>query len=217
MSIGIRSFSLKGQGQKMSEAERAARGVAQALVVTIAVPWILASLPVEAAPREKLEVIDSSTRSEWIMDERAWGGGVRFYFPNAKHKSGPTDLTPNFALGCDSIDPGKSVWRFLVELASLGSDASGEEETANMKNKAYYFGAPGTAILFDEMDKEFKRVPIRATAWGTLETGRLTREQVKSFTEASQIRVETPRVVFDTRALGASGLHLMPKLPCAAP
>ncbi|MBL1257834.1 hypothetical protein [Methylocystis sp. Sn-Cys] len=86
-----------------------------------------------------------------------------------------------------------------------------------MKNKAYYFGAPGTVILIDEMDKEFKRVPILVTGSGTLETGRLTREEVKSFTDASQIRVETPRVVFDTRALGASGLHLMPKLPCSAP
>ncbi len=199
----------------MSEAERAARRVAQALVVTIAGPWILASLPVEAAPREKLEVIDSSTRSEWIKDDRAWGGGVRFYFLDAKHKSGPPDLTPNFALGCGRADPAKSVWRFLVELAPLGSDASGEEETAYMKNKAYYFGAQGTVILIDEMDKELKRVPIRATARGTLETGRLAREEVKSFTDASRIRVETPRVVFDTRALGASGLHLMPKLPCA--
>ncbi|QGM97561.1 hypothetical protein [Methylocystis parvus] len=104
-----------------------------------------------------------------------------------------------------------------MELAPLGSDASGEEETAYMKNKAYYFGAPGAAILFDEMDKEFKRVPIMVTARGAMETEHLTREEIKSFTDASQICVETSRVVFNTRALGASGLHLMPKLPCAAP
>lgn len=203
--------------RQMSGTKHSARRVAEAVGIAIASLQILASLSVEAAPREKLEVIDSSTRSEWIMDERAWGGGVRLYFLDAKHKSGPPDLTPEFALGCDSIDPAKSVWRFLVNLASLGSAASGEEETAYMKNKAYYFGAPGTAILFDEMDKEFKRVPIRATAWGTLETGRLTREEVKSFTDASQIRVETPRIVFETRALRAGSLHLMRRLPCAAP
>lgn len=201
----------------MSGTKHGARRVARAVVVAIAGLRIVASLPVEAAPREKLLVIDSSTRSEWVIDEHAWGGGVRFDFPNAKHKSGPPDLTPNFALGCNSIDPAESVWRFLVELSPLGSAASGEEETAYMKNKAYYFGAPGTVILIDEMDREFKRVPIRATASGAMGTGRLTREEVTSFTDASQIRVETPRVVFETRALRAGSLHLMRKLPCAAP
>lgn len=201
----------------MPKAKRAARRVARVCVAAIAGLQILASLSVAASPREKLEVIDSSARSEWVIDEHAWGGGVRLYFLDAEHKSGPPDLMPNFALGCDRIDPAKSVWRFLVELAPLGSDASGEEETAYMKNKAYYFGAPGTVILIDEMDKEFKRVPILVTASGALETGRLTREEVKSFTDASQIRVETPTVVFETRALRAGSLHLMRKLPCATP
>ncbi|QGM97560.1 hypothetical protein [Methylocystis parvus] len=76
----------------MSETKRAARRVVRVVIVAIAALRILTSLPVEAAPREKLEVIDSSARSEWIMDEHAWDGGVRFYFLNANHIS-PACLT----------------------------------------------------------------------------------------------------------------------------
>ncbi|BBU63824.1 hypothetical protein MSC49_37590 (plasmid) [Methylosinus sp. C49] len=197
----------------MSEKKTAARRFAGACVVAIAGLQILAPLSVAAFARERLEVIDRGTKSKWFKSERAWGGGVLFNFPNGGHKSGPADLTPNYVLGCTAVDPAKGYLRFAVELALQGADVSGNEEIAYEKNKAYYFGAPGTVILFDEMDKELERFPLVVTSWGTLETGRLTREEVKSFTDASQIRVETPRVIFDTRAVMYDPIYLS-KLPC---
>ena len=110
---------------------------------------------------------------------------------------------PEFVPGCTSIDPAKSYWRFHVEFSPAGA---GKEEIAYEKGMAHYFGAPGTIILFDEIDEEMKRLPLRPINAG-LETERLECEDVQSFLNASAIRVETPRIVFEIGNLDVEGRH----------
>ena len=61
-----------------------------------------------------------------------------------------------------------------------------------------------------------KRLPLRPINAG-LETERLECEDVQSFLNASAIRVETPRIVFESGTLMLKGaIDRMSKLPCGA-
>jgi hypothetical protein len=212
-------LSLENQGHEMSSRKRSPPIGASFRLAAVVVLQMLAALPALAASPSLLRVVDRDPRATWI-EAYDWGGGARFVFElQQSREAGAPSLNflaggaPEFAFGCADQDPTKSYWRFRVGATPPGSGVTSRDEIAHERGMKYYFGAPGTVILFDEMDKELERFPLVVTSWGTLETGRLTREEVKSFTDASQIRVETPRVIFDTRAVMYDPIYLS-KLPC---
>lgn len=197
------------------------RGGRRAAAVVVAIQ-MLASLPAVAASPAPLKVVDRDPRANWI-EAHSWGGGVRFVFELEQSSAAGSPASsflaggaPEFTLGCANPDPAKSYWRFRVGSTPPGSGITSRDEIAHEKGMAHYFGAPGTLVLFDEMDKEMKRFPLLPKN-GALETERLEREDVQSFLNASAIRAETPRILFESGTVMLKGaLDKMSKLPCAA-
>lgn len=197
----------------------------RAILCRLAIAAVLpmkTSFPAVATSSTPIKVVDRGSRSEW-MEASGWGGGVAFVF-GLKHgiaKDAPSlhflaGGAPEFTFGCTSRDESKSHWRFRVGATPPGQGISGEDEMAHEQGMAHYFGAAGMLILFDEMDKEMRRFPL-LPKYGALETDRLTPDDVQSFRDASAIRAETPRLIFESGTINLHGaLNKMPKLPCAA-
>jgi len=189
-----------------------------AFLVTVCLAGLISS----PAASEPIRIVDRGSRSEWI-EYRAWGGGARFVFelpPRNDRNSRALDFlaggAPEFAFGCTSLDPSKSYWRFRVEFSAPGTGIAGQEEAAYEAGIARVLGAPGEIILFDEIDKEMRRMPLRPTNNG-LETDRLTEEEVDAFLSASAIRAATPLIVFESGTLMLkSAIDIQPNLPCRA-
>ena len=174
--------------------------------------------PVAGRP---LKARDVSTIREWQFSA-AYGGGVEYLVdPVPAGKSNdPEWAFLNGAgfrvwLGCDSPDPARSQWRFRVEVSAPASGMTGDEERAFDAGVAFALGAPGSLVIFDELDKPFRRVAL-VPRNGRLETDVLKADDVRRFSDSPILRVETPRLKLET---GTAGIFLnlvvkKPRLAC---
>ena len=206
----------------MSEKKISVRRVARCCLAAAVGLQMFTSLPLLAASSAPLKTIDRGARVRMDREPRLGRRRPFFFELEQSREAGAPSLNflagggPEFTLGCTSIDAAKSYWRFRVDFTPPGQGITGRQEIAHEKGVAHYLGAPGTIILFDETDKEMKRFPLQPNNGG-LETERLEREDVQSFLNASAIRAETPRIVFESGTLMLKGsLDRMSKLPCAA-
>lgn len=174
----------------------------------------------QAANRLPITAIDGGAR--W-MESRAWGGGVRTLIdlPERQRPGEPSlsflgGAAPEFTLGCSSPQPDAGRWRFRAGFSPPGAVIGRipGAERAYETGVANATGAAGVVILRDEKNQEFRRFPLQPANSG-LETGALSPADMKAFTDASAIRVVTPRLVLEA-ASHDLGLELkkLSRSPC---
>jgi hypothetical protein len=178
--------------------------------------------PTSTVSDKPMVVID---RGATWYESRAWGNGatVTLDLPSS---SAPGSLSleflagaaPRLTFGCSSTQVKTSYWRLRADFSAPGSIAkiSGDAERAYEQGTSHILGVPGVMILSDQSGKVLKQIAVKPTRGG-LETAKITDADRQLIVNAIVIRIETPRLVMETKTDKlAEVIDKLSEVPCAA-
>lgn len=169
------------------------------LVSTVLSPGVFA-----ASGEPLVELRDTATTHEWVYSSGLGGGMTRVVGPEDENDSRASFLQGagiRLRLGCDGFDPARSRWGVHVYVTAPRTGLTGDEERAFDAGSREILSSPGRLVLFDEMDRPFRRFALSPTN-GALIVEAFRPENVKDFMDASRLVIETPNLRLETGMIG---------------
>lgn len=157
-----------------------------------------------AAGEPLVRLRDTATTHEWVYSSGLGGSMTRVVGPEDENDSRSSFLQGagiRLRLGCDGFDPARSRWGFHVYVTAPRTGLTGDEERAFDAGSRALLSSAGRLVLFDEMDRPFRRFALSPTN-GALIVEAFRPENVGDFMEASRLVIETPSLRLETGMIG---------------